>query len=99
MINNPLEVIVNNDKEFFDNFMKGNELAFTNGQLSKKTKILIAMAIDASQGTEEGVNSLAKMALEAGATKEEIMETVRVIGFVSGAKGVFTSAHGLDGVL
>lgn len=99
MSKNPLEIIQKNDPQFFENFQKGSQLSFTDGVLSKKTKLLIGMAIDATLGTEEGVKSLAKQAMEAGATKEEIMETARVIGFIAGAKAVFTTAYGLDGVI
>ncbi len=99
MSKNPLEVIVKNDKKYFDHVMQARDLSFTDAALSAKTKILMAMALDASVGAEAGVRSLATQALEAGATKEEIMETIRVVGFVVGAHAVFTAAHGLDGVI
>ena len=99
MSKNPLEIIAKNDQEFLDHIMQSRDLAFAEGALSAKTKTLMAMALDAAMGAEAGVGSLAAQALEAGATKEEIMETIRVAGFVSGAHAVFTAAHGLDEIL
>ncbi len=99
MNKNPLETIVKNDQEFFNHVMKSRDLAFSEGALSPKIKILMALALDASIGTEDGVRALATQAIEAGATKEEIMETVRVAGFVVGVHSVFTAANGLDGLI
>ncbi len=99
MSKNPLEVIAQNDQEFFDHVMESRNLTFKDGVLSAKTKNLMAMALDAAMGAEAGVGSLASQAMKAGATKAEIMETVRVAGFISGAHAVFTAAHGLDEIL
>jgi alkylhydroperoxidase/carboxymuconolactone decarboxylase family protein YurZ len=44
----------------------------------------MSMALDASHGTVEGVKALTLQAMKAGATKEEIMETLRVAQYVSG---------------
>lgn len=99
MSKNPLDVLVENDKKLIDNIMKSKDLAFAEGALSSKVKILMAMALDASLGTSNGVRSLAIQAMEAGATKDEILETIRVASFVSGAHSVFTAAVGLDGLI
>jgi len=40
--------------------------------LSKRVKLLMAMALDASHGTVEGVKSLTLQATKAGDTKEKI---------------------------
>ena len=53
----------------------------------------MSMALDASLGTVEGVKALTLQAVKAGATKEEIMETLRVSQYVSGVGCVYTSAH------
>lgn len=95
MANNPLEVFERLDPELLKLVENNREVALSDGALPKKFKILIAMALDASKGTVQGVNSLAQAAMQAGATKEEIAETVRVVQFICGAGGVYTSAHAL----
>jgi alkylhydroperoxidase/carboxymuconolactone decarboxylase family protein YurZ len=61
--------------------------------LPRKFKLLIAMALDESHGTVQGVKALAQVALEAGATREEIKEVLRVAHYTSGAGSVYTAAH------
>ena len=70
-----------------------NSLALADGALPRKFKILIAMALDASAGAAEGVKSPAELALKAGATKEEIGETIRVVQYICGVGGVYTAAR------
>jgi alkylhydroperoxidase/carboxymuconolactone decarboxylase family protein YurZ len=53
----------------------------------------MSMALDASHGTVEGVKALTLQAMKAGATKEEIMETLRVGQYVSGVGCVYTAAY------
>lgn len=93
MAENPLKMIEKLDPELFGNVEATETLALTDGALSRKVKLLMAMALDASHGTVEGVKALTQQAMKAGATKEEIMETVRVAQFVSGAGCVYTAAH------
>ena len=52
------------------------KLALEDGVLPRKIKLLIAMALDAVHGASDEVQSLAKEALKAGATKEEITEAL-----------------------
>jgi len=51
------------------------------------------MALDAAHGTAEGVKALTEQAMKAGATKEEVMETLRVAQYISGVGSVFTAAR------
>ena len=93
MAENPLKIIEKMDPELLKLVDQTKALALNDGALPRKLKLLIAMALDASQGTAEGVMSLAQQALKAGATKEEIMETIRVAQYVCGAGCVYTAAH------
>jgi len=93
MAENPLKIIEKLDLELFKNVETTQTLALGDGALSRKVKILMAMALDASHGAVEGVKSLTQQAMKAGATKEEIMETVRVAQYVSGVGCVYTAAH------
>jgi alkylhydroperoxidase/carboxymuconolactone decarboxylase family protein YurZ len=56
------------------------------------------MALDGSHGAAEGVRALAEQAMKAGATKEEIAETIRVAQYVSGVGSVYTAAHAFKGL-
>ena len=69
-----------------------NDFALADGALPRKIKFLTAMALDASEGAVEGVRSLAKQAMKAGAAREEIVETLRVAKYICGVGSVYTAA-------
>ncbi len=96
MNQNPLEVIKNNDTELFNTIGAARSLAFQEGPLSLKHKLLIALALDAAHGAANGVKSLAKQALDAGATKAEITDALRVAYFITGVGSIYTAAQGLQ---
>jgi alkylhydroperoxidase/carboxymuconolactone decarboxylase family protein YurZ len=96
MSGNPLKVFERLDPELLKLVGNTRELALADGALPKKVKFLIAMALDASHGTVEGVRALAQEAMRAGATKEEITETVRVAHYISGVGSVYTAAHAFE---
>ncbi|NLY52704.1 MAG: carboxymuconolactone decarboxylase family protein [Firmicutes bacterium] len=98
MSTNPLAVIEAKDKRLYDSLTAAGKMTFEEGALSTKHKLLIAMALDAAHGAAAGVKSLAMQAIEAGATEEEIMETIRVACYVSGVGSVYTAAVGLKDV-
>ena len=93
MAENPLKVFEKLDPELLRFVDNTRALALNDGALPRKIKLLIAMALDASQGTVEGVRSLAEQALKAGATKEEMVEALRVADFICGVGCVYTAAH------
>ena len=96
MAENPMKIFETLDPELLEAVENGRKLAFGDGALPRKYKYLIALALDASSGATEGVTSLARAAMNAGATKEEIAETLRVTQFISGAGSVYTSGRGLS---
>jgi alkylhydroperoxidase/carboxymuconolactone decarboxylase family protein YurZ len=93
MADSPLKIIEKLDLELFKNIESTQLLSLSDGALPRKVKLLMAMALDASKGTVEGVKSLTQQAMKAGATKEEIMETLRVAQFIGGVGCVYTAAH------
>ncbi len=95
MAESPLKIIEKLDVELFKNVEATQTLALADGALPRKVKLLMAMALDAAHGTVEGVKSLTQQAVKAGATKEEVMETLRVAQYISGAGAVYTAAHAL----
>jgi len=64
--------------------------ALNDGHCPGSFKLLIALALDASEGAIEGVRGLAEQALQAGATKEEIAEAVRVAQYICGVGCAYT---------
>jgi alkylhydroperoxidase/carboxymuconolactone decarboxylase family protein YurZ len=99
MAENPSKIIEKLDLELFKNVEASKTLALEDGVLPRKIKLLMAMALDASHGTVEGVKSLTQQAMKAGATKDEIMETLRVAQYISGVGCVYTAAHAFKDIL
>jgi len=92
MAEHPLKVFEKIDPELLTLVKNTNTFALADGALPRKFEFLIAMALDASHGAVRGVRSLAEQAMKAGATKEEIAETMRVVQYISGVGGVYTAA-------
>jgi alkylhydroperoxidase/carboxymuconolactone decarboxylase family protein YurZ len=73
-------------------------LVYSDGALPRKFKLLIALAFDASHGAVGGVKGLALRAMEAGATKEEITEALRVAYLLGGVGSVYIASQALKEV-
>ena len=95
MSESPLKILEKLDPELLRVVENTRELALADGALPRKFKLLIAMALDASHGAVQGVKSLAQAAIQAGATKDEIREALRVAQYVSGVGSVYTAAQAL----
>ena len=74
MAENPLKTFEKLDPKLLKLVEDNRQLALSDGVLPKKFKLLIAMVLDASHGAVGGVTSLAKAAMQAGASQEEIAE-------------------------
>ena len=92
---NPLEIYEKADPELLKQVNTSSEFALSDGALPKKIKLLIAMALDASHGAAAGVQALAKAAIKAGATKKEVLETIRVAQYVSGVGCVYVASQAI----
>jgi len=88
----PLQIFEKLDPQLLKLVESAGELALADGALPRKFKLLIAMALDAAHGATEGVRSLTQQAMQAGATKEEVTEALRVAHHVSGVGSVYTAA-------
>ncbi len=99
MNGHPLQVIKDSDSALFEKITATKEFAFQEGELSKKHKLLIALAIDVAKNSENGIRSLTNQALESGATKKEIIETLRIAHYICGVGSMYTAASALKGVL
>jgi alkylhydroperoxidase/carboxymuconolactone decarboxylase family protein YurZ len=95
MSEHPLKVFEKLDPELLKLVENSSEFALSEGTLPRKFKLLIAMALDTSLGAVQGVKALAQAAMQAGATKDEITETLRVAKYISGVGSVYTAAQAL----
>jgi len=95
MAEHPLKILEKIDPGLLKHVGDTNAFALAEGALPRKIKFLIAMALDAAHGTVEGTKALAEQAMKAGATREEIVETIRVTQFISGVGSVYVAARAL----
>jgi alkylhydroperoxidase/carboxymuconolactone decarboxylase family protein YurZ len=95
MPENPLSAIEKIDPNAVQRMRSMDEWVFTDGALSRKVKLLMAMAFDASEGAAGGVRALARRARDAGATNEEIGEALRVACLMTGVGSLFIASQGL----
>jgi len=95
MSEHPLKIFEKVDADLLELVENARKLALGDGALPKKFKLLIAMALDASTGAVQGVKSLAQAAMQAGATKQEIAEAMRVTQYISGVGSIYTAAQAL----
>ena len=93
---NPLDTYRKIDPELIKVFENLQDLTFSEGKLPQKLKFLIAMSIDVDHGAVQGAVALGKRAIDAGATKEEIIETLRVAYHIGGTGALYTSAMTLQ---
>jgi alkylhydroperoxidase/carboxymuconolactone decarboxylase family protein YurZ len=93
MAEHPLKIFEKLDPKLLKLVQDTNSLTLADGALSRKFKLLMAMALDASQGAVDGVRALAGQAMKAGATKEEVAETIRVAQYICGVGSVYTAAR------
>ncbi|MBI4285978.1 MAG: carboxymuconolactone decarboxylase family protein [Chloroflexi bacterium] len=99
MAEHPLKIYESLDPALLSLVNNTRDLALTEGSLSRKTKLLIAMVLDAVDGAENGVASLAQQAIKAGATREEIAEALRVGQYICGVGCIYTAAKALKEVI
>lgn len=93
---NPLDVYREFDPKIVESYNRLQDIVFSEGALPQKFKVLIAMAIDVEHGALQGATALGRRALKLGATKEEIIEALRVSYYVGGNRALFTSAQVLQ---
>ncbi|HWI55325.1 MAG TPA: carboxymuconolactone decarboxylase family protein [Desulfobacteria bacterium] len=83
------------DKELFEAVHTIMQKVMSPGKLDVKTKLLIAIAVDAAKGARPGVENLSKQARKAGISDEEINEALTVamasanLQFLSSADAAF----------
>lgn len=99
MPDHPLSTMRKLDPEFMKHVEDTEALVYAEGALPRRVKLLMAMAFDAANGAPGGVRALAEMALQAGATKQEIAEALRVAFHLSGVGSLYAASFGLKDLL
>jgi alkylhydroperoxidase/carboxymuconolactone decarboxylase family protein YurZ len=89
---NPLDIYLEFDPKVIECFKNLQNLTFAEGALPQKFKTLIAFAIDVEHGAVQGATALGRRAIQLGATREEIVEALRVSYHVGGNRALFTAA-------
>ncbi len=93
MSQNPLDTYKEFDPKIIECYKNLQNLTYGKGTLEPKFKLLIALAIDAEHGAVQGAIALGHRAIEFGASKEEIVEALRVAYQIGGNRALFTSAQ------
>ena len=99
MPEHPLKIYEDLDPKLLDLVNTTRDMALADGALPRKTKLLIAMVLDAVHGASDGVQALAIEAIRAGVSKEEIAEALRVAQYICGVGCLYTAARALKEVL
>ncbi len=87
-----LKALETNDPTFAEAIEKVFTSAMGPGALDQKTKLLIALALDAAHGSIQGVAGVARHARSIGVTNEEMAEALRIAYFAFGNSILGTSA-------
>ncbi|WXG45559.1 MAG: carboxymuconolactone decarboxylase family protein [Candidatus Atabeyarchaeum deiterrae] len=98
MFGNPMDIYRKFDPKVMECFDHLQSTALSEGVLPQRVKLLIAMALDAEHGATQGATALGQRAMKVGATKEEIVEALRIAYYVGGNRALFTSAIVLQGL-
>lgn len=99
MTGNPFDIIKSFDPEAVEDYMATENKCFKDGALSKKTKMLMALAIDTILDAPGGVRTLTQRLLKEGTTWDELKEAFEVIRFTGKAGPMWTIIHGLEDIV
>jgi alkylhydroperoxidase/carboxymuconolactone decarboxylase family protein YurZ len=88
-----LKILQEHDPQYQKVFGPLFETTFSPGALDVKTKMLIAMCVNASTGMGYGCSEIAKILQGMGTGKEEIAEALRVAATVRAIQGVVTGSE------
>src|SRR6056297_1636865 len=94
----PLATLDKVNPALYKKMKDNNKAAFSEGAIPIKYKLLLAMALDAAEGATDGVTAVTQLALNHGATKEEIAEVLNVLHYVCGGGSIYTASMGMSKV-
>ncbi len=79
-------------------FARLHKKAFEDGALSRKTKELMALAVSIAVQCEGCIAYHVHDAVKAGATRQELLETIGVAIMMGGGPATMYAAHALDAI-
>jgi AhpD family alkylhydroperoxidase len=86
------------DSQVFSGFSRTADRAFRAGALTPKTKRLMALAIGVATGCEGCIAYYVSDAVEAGATRRELLETLNVAVILGGGVSSVYAAKALQAI-
>jgi alkylhydroperoxidase/carboxymuconolactone decarboxylase family protein YurZ len=86
-----MEILEQHDPEFAHLVAGNREVVMKDGAIPARYKVLMTLLVDAILGHAEGVHSIAQRARAAGASEQEICETVRVAYDCGGMPALITA--------
>lgn len=95
----PMQALLKHDPEMAEIYRQCDEIVLRDGALSAKHKMLIVMCIGAVRMCSECVAQSMKAALNLGATREEILEAIKVAFISGGAQTIQAAKKALETVL
>ena len=90
-----LKLIYESHPKMFDIIYNMDKTLLSDGALSAKTKRLIALAVVATQGCEGCATAQMKAAMNMGASREEVLDTLGVLVVTAGMPAVATAREAL----
>ena len=88
-----VKILMEHDPKFGKLFQPLFEFTFSPGALDAKTKLLIAMCINARAGMGYGCSEIAKILKDMGTKEEEIAEALRVATTVGTIQSIVTGSE------
>ncbi len=86
-----ISAIKERDEKFFEVMKNLQELVYEESSLDIKTKLMISLAVDAAEGADQGVASIAGTLRQMGVTDEQIAEVLRITYFSKANSTLATS--------
>ena len=91
-----LKKLHQNNPQFAQIYIAQRDRIMKDGAIPAKYKILMTMMVDAIMAHPEGCAAIANQARAAGATEEEINETIEVVYFFGGTPAMVTATNALS---
>lgn len=90
-----IDILAENSEEMTKLIQEDHEFLEKKTALDPITKHLFSMALDAVYNKPNGVKGYAKKAYELGATKEQIIEVIKILRIFAGRPVMITAIEGL----
>jgi alkylhydroperoxidase/carboxymuconolactone decarboxylase family protein YurZ len=93
-----IKAVANLAPDMFRGYTKMREMILQDGELSRKSKLLIALGILTALRAEETLKLYAQITLNAGASREELSEAMSVGVIFSGGPGIVAISDAFQGL-